>query len=129
LPIPTRNFLKKALSFWEKKGRIEQRNHGIRLRQPFIHMPKRESWQKIRDLQFKRGLQSLQKSMSVRHLTTGVTHRTLMHRFLTPQQKERWLEQLARVEMDFAQTPFKSDAQSENNMLVILLGPRPFKFN
>ncbi len=96
-----RLLLEGPLSEWIKQERVAHGRQGLRLTLPYIHLPKNEAFQPVRSTLLKRTLQHILPELTPAKVQAQESHRTVVHRLLTPAESAYWCRRLGELEMEF----------------------------
>ncbi len=115
---------------WVKEERMVESKTGIRLTLPHIHIPKTEAWDDLRKHIVQTGVEVLLPQITPESVKKKNSHRTNYTRVLTEEQKKDWVKKLAKMEMDYAHTPYlgkKDPTPKKPYMMLVLFASREMK--
>ncbi|MBI3557296.1 MAG: helix-turn-helix domain-containing protein [Deltaproteobacteria bacterium] len=120
-------FVERYLKTWVSKNHLVATATGFQLIQPYLHVPKTVEWQGVRNTFLGNVLEALIPMMTPELIAAKKSHRTHIHKILTDQQRDYWINRLSELEMEFSLS-LPAAANETNSArtysLMVLMAPR-----
>lgn len=133
LPLPddisADETVSKYLSFAIQSGYVIGSKTGLKLRNPYIHLPRTEEWSEVRCNNIRRALEYVLGGITEGQITAGTGHRELTVRKLSSSQAIAVTKELKDLELklDLILSSEAGGSQLENYALVQVFGRRNSK--